>query len=336
MIKLKRKKHVNKLILFITVLLIPINVLACPHIDSQGESHLQIYNDDYTEMTMIYPEDGYLYSKDVLMGIDGALAVAYEDELLFESFGFPIMQSITSYITYYWFLDETLLETELDDVDVEATVENYDKMTTYGINYFLEVGLSNTYDKGITYETDYTDQIFYDVFINKLNEEEDETKYSSIIDNNNLILLADEIFDVTAEFLIIELENYVYSNEYIDIDDFYDDITINVYSDNQNDNAIVLNLNNSISEEYYIDTTYNESENYYSFTITESGVYIVVDETQIEVSEEEADIDTEDDTIIINTEDNEKEDYTFVYYIIGGIAVLASLSVGIILAKRKK
>lgn len=323
-------KKLSKFSLLIVLLLIPVNVFACPHSDSNDELHLQTYNGDYTEVTMIYPKENYLYAKECYMEIVGSSYTIDEENILKEQFGFPIYQDATSYITYYWFLDQSLLETELDELDEDITVENYDSLYVVGDGYNLEVGLTNTYKNGITYINDLSYQIYYEVNVDKLNNDEN---YLSLIEKYELSLLSEDIIKIDAQYMITEESGFTYETEYKDIANLYDEIIVSYYSEEYSENAVVVNLS-EINSDDFIGVSY--SDNYYTFTIDSSSVYVIADYT--EISEEDGYV-TPDDVVVFDTTNTEVEpesvNYTL-YIIIGVAAVIVLTTTIIILSKKKK
>lgn len=305
-------------VIFTLLLLCPFTVLACPHEDSYGNYYLQVFNSDYTILSMIYPRPNYLYSKDTNIEIEGIDILIDEDNPLKEQYGFAIYQDIRSYITLYWFIDDSLMIGDPDDLDVETTIENYDSLTTIGDNYFLNVGLTNTYKKGITYKNDLTNQIYYNVDFEKINESEE---HISLISEYNLTLIEEDIMKLDAEFMIVEKENYTYNTDYEHLEDLHDSITIDYYSENEVENAVVINLNQLYTDQF-IETTYNDG--YYSFTIDKSGVYVIAN--YVEISEEdgyiyvyeEIDEYEEEETILNNETSEENNISNIIIYIAGG------------------
>lgn len=327
-------KKLNKFCLFLILLILPIDVLACPHVDESGNLHLQTYNSDYTKVTMIYPRENYLYSKEVYMDIEGINMIPYEDNILSEEFGFSIYQEITSYITFYWILDESLTYTDFDEIDAEITVENYDSLLVSGDNYTINAGLTNTYDEGIKYLNDNTFQIYYDIVVENLQEDED---YQSLISEYEMNLLNEEIFSIEADFMVVEVDGYLYDTEYKTINNLYDDITVNIYSEEYNENAVIINLN-EISNDNFIEVSYSDS--YYSFTTDKTGIYVLVE--YLEISEEEEFLEElpeeEDEDVIIydEVEEAESDSVNYIAYIIGGSLALVLLIsiVGFVIIKK--
>lgn len=322
-------KKLNKVILTIILILIPINVLACPHTDQDGELHLQIYNGDYTIATMIYPKDGYLYAKDAYMEITGSTYVIYEENTLKEKFGFPIYQEVTSYITYYWFLDSTLLEQDLDEIDVETNVANYDSMYVEGDGYNLTVGLTNSYTEGTKLINDLSYQLYYEVNVEKVN---DSDNYLNLISEYDLTLVSEDIYDFDINYMVSEIDGYNYSTEYVEIDTLYDDVEVSISSENYNENAIVINLN-EINSNNFIDVSYENG--YYNFSINKNGVYVIAEYT--EISEEDG-YAVQDDVIVLesdDTDDEESSNYIMIIILVSAVVIL-TISVVVVVSNKKK
>lgn len=324
-------KKLNRLLFLLLVILYPVNILACPHVDSEGNSHLQTYNSDYTIMTMIYPEVSYLYIKEVYMAIEGVNVIAYEDNVISEQFGFPIYQQMTDYITYYWFLDDTLLDMELEDIDIDITVENLDSLYVSGDGYSLNVGLSNSYDKGITKLTDITSQIYYNINVEKLTDE--NNSYDEVVEKYNIELLHNEYFEITSEFMVIEIDGYLYDTDYVDIDQFYDEVEVELHDIDYYEDLVVINLDSDFSEEDYIQAEYTE-DGCYKFTISEGGVYVLAKNISVDYEEEVVEEEDSDVTVLTTTPTNQSNNY--IYYIAGGGLVVVGTITTIVVIKLKK
>lgn len=314
-------KKLSKISLLFILVLMPINVFACPHADSEDVLHLQIYNSDYTIVTMIYPRENYLYAKDAYMEIEGSSYTVFEENILKEQFGFPIYQDATSYITYYWFLDDTLLDTELDDLDVDITVEKYDSLYVEGDGYNLDVGLTNTYDNGVDYINDLSYQIYYEVNVEKINDDED---YLNLIKDYELNLINEDIYDFDVNYMITEISGYTYDTKYIDIFTLYDEIDVSIYSEEYNENVVAINLNKLYSNNF-IEVSYEN--NYYNFSIESSGVYVLAEYK--EITEEDGYIE-EEDLIVYEKEEEVVEKSSFPVVIIIGVSVVAVSIFGVV------
>ncbi len=314
-------KKIFKIIICICML--PLNVFACPHIDKGGSPHLQTYNEDYTEVNMIYPMDSYLYVRKTTMTVQDYLAIANEDDLIDETFSFPVVQDYEDYLTYYWFLDETLIEGDESKVDV--TVENIDALEVSSDNYKLLVSFSETYKSGQVYKNQYTEQIYYDVKVNDVTSDK-----QSFITSNNITLASNNIYDISATYTVIENNNYNYSTEYEKIDNFHDDIKVYLNASSVSENIAAINLNNDLVSGNYIDVT-NEN-GMYAFTVNEPGIYTLVEknlpageqqniETEEEVTEENNENEENTDSLVIE-EKEEKEENSSLKYIIIGVSAL--------------
>ncbi len=319
-------KKIIKIILCICLL--PLDVLACPHIDAGGSAHLQTYNEDYTEVNMIYPKDSYLYVKNVTMTVQDYLAIANENELLDETFSFPVVQDYEDYLTYYWFLDESLIGGDESKVDI--TVENIDSLEVSSTSYKLSVKFPNTYTNGLEYITSYTEQIYYDVKINNATE----AKKDYII-SNDLVLASNEIYDVSARYTIIENNNYNYSTTYENIKSFHDEIIMSVTGFGDISNIAAINLNKSLTSNNYIEVNMNDGM--YSFKINEPGIYTLIEKKLPEITEdtiiEEHTEESEETENSVNNKPSEivsssKEEGSSNFYII--VVVSASILIGLI------
>ena len=269
-------KKIIKLIL-ICILFIPLNVLACPHVDVNGVSHFQFYNMDYTVMTMMYPKKHHLYSKDVPMGENGEVVVEYEDDIILESFGFPLKQDKQAYWDNYWITDVNLQTENWADLIDKTTVEGIKKVDVVGENYNLEVFLTNTFNNSLQYVDEKVWQVYYNIDTNYIKYE--KTNYKKVIEQSKLSLLTNDALNIKANYMVTDSPEYNYENESINIDKFFDEINVSIKSDKVSDNPVVLNLNKDINETNYIECNY--SNNNYNFVITEPGVYVVVDNKDI-------------------------------------------------------
>lgn len=329
------KKLSKVLLVFVVICMIPINVFACPHVDSKGIQHLQTYNSDYTEMTMIYPLENHLYTKLVDMYIDDIFPVPKEDSLISESFSFPVYQVLTSYITYYWFMDSTLLGTDMDKLDVKTTVEGINSMYVVGDSYHLNVDLTNSFDKSQKLINKYSDQIFYNINVDKL---DNTTKYDDRIKRQNITLFDEDILKINAQYMITEVKNYQYTTEYEKINSFYDPVEVGIPTE-EKENVIVLNLDKAFTEENIIYPTY--SDGHYNFTINESGVYALANkDPDVELSEV-LDETKEKENVYSDLEELEgkeenKSDKTVIYIVSASLCGIVLIGVLIIIIFKRK
>lgn len=267
-----------KIILFL-ILLIPFNVLACPHVDKDGNSHFQFYNEDYTEMNMMYPKENYLYTKNIV-NVDNIITDPLE--LLDESFGFPLVQDKDGYVQNYYFIDKRVQSENWNDLEIKTTVEDINNMLVSGKNYNLNVNLNNTYENSKEYNDGKIFQMYYNIFVNRLNDNKEESfNIDKIVKNNKLNQVVPEILDIKATYSIMDTEEYDYNFETIDINSFYDEIEVQVISDKKEE-AMVINLKRNVKEEDIIECIYNENTNSYNFIITEPGIYVIVEKEILE------------------------------------------------------
>ncbi len=312
------------------IMLLPSNIFACPHIDSTGKPHLQTYNEDYTEMTMIYPMDKHLYIKEVVMSIENSQTIAHEDELLKEIFSFPVVQNMESYYTYYWFLNNNLSEQQFDSVDVETTIKSLNNMEISSENYKMTVNFTNTYSEGIKLENDLTQEIYYDVIIDKKTESEKHLKF---ISDNNLNMVSSEILDTKIRYNMIETDGYNYENLFQDIIVLKDNITLQIKSAEVANDVVAINLMEDITSENLLEVEITD-DGYYSFLITEPGTYVVIEKPSedviIKADNLESNITTKD---ILNIAEEESN---MIYYIVGGSVILILVIATYIVIKRKR
>lgn len=260
----------------IFVLLFPLKISACPHVDKAGVAHFQFYNDDYTEMTMIYPKVSYLYGKVVTL-IDDDLSFYYdENDVLAESFGFPLVQDKEAYWQYYWFTDESLQSESWQNNDLKTTIEGIDSILVTGIRYNLKIALYNTFAKSQELADEKVYQLYYNILVDILAEDESEAYLDKIV-SNGLELLTLEIIKINANFTITD---YDFFSEQIDIDKLFDEIEVQLYSDDYHDNTIIVNLNKPLTSSDYIECNYDNINKYYSFVIEEPGVFVMLNKNE--------------------------------------------------------
>ncbi len=272
------------IITIFSFLLIPLNTLSCPHIDSQGVQHLQIYNSDYTEANMIYPKQNYLYMKRVTVSIEDSIYTSLnENEILKEIISVPIHLNLSSYITYYSLIDNTITHDDYLNPSEENVIEPVDYISTSSDNYSLKLNLTNTYQDGLLLKNQYTKEIYYDVSIDDLSEDQE---YLNKIKNTNLTKLSNSIINIKTDYQTTEVTETTYETDYHNITELKDSIELTLTTTNNTDNVVAVNLNEEISLENMI-TTNKVEENKYTFTITKPGTYVLVDQpTEIIVNEE--------------------------------------------------
>jgi hypothetical protein len=317
-------KKLNKLLLLVfTFVLFPIQAHACPHVDEEGNKHFQFYNEDYTEMTKMYPKDGYLYNKNVYIDTE---------ELISEDFGFPLIQDKETYMQNYYFIDYRTQSEDWDTIEIKTTVEGLESMTVEGTGYKLKVGLENTFNNSRKYQNDKLLQMYYNVFIKDINNNKDNEKYSNIasrIEANNLELIIPNILEIDTEYFTMNTLENNYETENIIIDELYDNIEVTIPNANSNENVVAININNVIDPSKTLECIYDNNEKAYKFKIEEAGTYIIV-KNNVEAEKIEEGTITLDGYSSRNLEISTKT-----------IIIIAAIAIGIfliifILAKLKK
>lgn len=268
----------KKLISFlIIILLIPNMVNACPHIDKNGKSHFQFYNDTYTEMTMMYPRLHHLYGKIVPLLEDGSITDENQDKIISESYGFPLLQDKQTYWYNYWFTDKDLMNGNWKDQDIQTTIEGIDNLNIQGENYNIDVGLTNTFSKSKKFVNDEVTEMYYNVFIKKLNKQKKgKTKYENIIKDYEMKLIISDIIEIKAEYAITsQNKDLQYSYNKLDIDRFHDTMKYNIKSKFNEKEIVAVNLLNDYNEDNLIKCNY--LNDHYTFEVDEPGVYILIE-----------------------------------------------------------
>ncbi len=321
----------KKIISLLIIIFIPFNVYACPHVDSEGNAHLQTYNEDYTKMDMIYPKEGYLYVRNVDMSIESSMVKAHEDTLHNEIYSFPVLLNATDYMTYYWFLDDSLVQNGVENLDVETTIKNTDSMHMCSDKYDLNIHLSNSYTKGLTYEGDYITQIYYDVIVV---DQSDNEKYIDKISDANLTKISDTIIDLSARYQVTKVEDYRYETTYKAVKEFDDLVEVTIKSNENLDNIVAVNLDKTINADNFLEVT--KTDLGYTFNAENEGNYALVEKTDAftEVVVEE-DVEEKEITADIEIEEKNEEINLIIPIVIGSIILISIIITVIVLKKRK-
>ncbi len=317
--------------ILILLLIIPINVFACPHVDRNGGAHIQTYNNDYTEANMIYPKENYLYVKDVTMEIDEKMFTNIdEDNILKETYSFPVLLDLGTYVMYYWFLDESLVTGNYKEGDIETTIANLDKINVDNINYNLSINLSNTYTNGLEYETNKTQEIYYDVNIDSKYEDK---KYINLIEESGIELVSNDILNVDAKYKIVNNDNNVYETVHEEIKDLYDKINMTLITDSEEEDIIAINLDEKLINENFIEVV--KTEGGYSFDIDKDGTYILAKNSEIKEVEIEETVEIEEDTHVIKKQD-ENVNNMLIYCVTGAVVIILICFIAIKIFKKNR
>ena len=316
------------------------SVYACPHSDKFGQAHFQFYNEDYTEMIMMYPRDKHIYAKTVPMDTTANDLFKYEDDIIDESYGFPLLQDEETYKQNYWFIDDSIFE---EGAQFETTVEGTDSLLVTNIDYKLNVGLKNTFLKHKSLLTEYSNQILYNVLLDRVDTTKDN-KYSRYLNKINLNLKKKDILNINAEYMITTITNNEYATEYRKINQLEDEIKVYIKSENFNTDIIVLNLNDVLTENSYIETIYNNG--FYEFNINKPGSYVLVDKNSYTsenldffvIKQVSVDDFADEEKISDEESDQEKESFDISKHlpILIIIPVIISLIVVVIILNKKK
>lgn len=302
----------NKFKIFLVLLLfVPTTVMACPHIDANGDAHFQLYNEDYTIMTMMYPKDGYLYGKNVPLDEDGGLTVENANNILDETFGFPLKQDKETYYYNYWFTDKDLVNGNWKDKDIKTTVEGLESLTIEGKNFTALVGLPNTLEKSSKFNNDSVTDIYYNLTLKNLRDKELK-KYNKLLETYKISNLTDLLLKVSAEYAVTTVDDMQHGYNEVEMDKFYDAINIRVNGNASDKKIVAINLDDDYTENNMIECSYNENS-YYSFDVMEPGTYVIVEKPDEIVKP----------VIERDTKETQKEDKTnYMPLIIGGILIL--------------
>lgn len=334
-------RKINNILFIISVfLMVPYNVFACPHIDASGNAHLQIYSDDYTQMTMIYPKTNYLYNKEVYMSAKNSMLVAHEDYLLKETYSFPVYRDNAAFLTYYWFTEDTLSSTTPDELVESTTVEGVDSVNVLGKSYSIDVYLTNTYKECLNYINKFSTEAYYNLIVEDVSNEESNQLFNNIIKDNNIDIIGSPYL-IQSEYMNTMYEDISYSTKYTKIDNYLDDIIFSVSSEYVGD-AVAINLYKPINEVNYIEATY--SDGVYSFNVEEEGAYILVPLSS-DIVQQDLDtvIDTGDiddkyqdlGTNSLDIDSNDSESNNNLTFVIGLVSVILVLLVSFVVVMKK-
>lgn len=270
------KKIFNYIIIILMLFIYPLNALACPHVDSDGNAHFQFYNSDYTIMTMMYPRENYFYAKDIPLPEEFVMNKEVENNILNEEFSFPLVQDKETYWSNYWFIKNELMRDDWRSKEYKTTVEGIDYLKVDGKDYILKVGLKNTYsDSKRFHNMKNITQMLYNIKVDKLNEDKNEVKYKKIVEDNKFDLDIPEIFKIDFEYYILTMEKDNYKEKKEEFKTLYDDITIKLKSTKLPEDIVAVNLDKAIDEDNQIPVVLNK-DGYYEYTIKESGVYVLL------------------------------------------------------------
>ena len=311
-------------ILLIIYLLLPLTVYSCPHIDADGNVYFRDHHEvDSLFLTMMYPRDNHVYTKDVFMDD--------RDQLIGEGFRFPVLRSIESFLQMNFF-DESIFEGidgNIMDIDVETTVRNIEYMIVDGTWFRLNVGLSNSYLESKKHIHPYYNEMFYHVDVRKVTDL-DQISYERVngmLDRRNLERIIPNAIQINAEFLLIHSTVDSFSTRSVDIFDLYDDIEVMIATDKHYGDVVAINLDRPLNSDNVIPLTYHEETSEYRFTISEGGTFALVD---ADFDEELFNQFFEEERIIIERE--EENNTNFIWIII----VIVVISGIIIIKKTKK
>ncbi len=270
-------KKILKLSVVLAIGIFAFQVSACPHVDKHGESHFQFYNEDYTIMTMLFPRVDYAYSKDIPLDSDATLKPELEDSILTESFTFPIIQDLTSYRENYYFVDKRLQEDEWEQYDYRIDIKELKDIEVMGSYFKMGIELKSIYDNHLDYITTYSNQMFYRVNVDELfNEKNNDTLIK--LQQANIKAIDDRVSKLSFEYLVRGTKENGYEVISHNIINLVEPVIITLnQSDQINDNCVVIDASKHILREEYIELSYDESINQYSFEISTTGTYLVVD-----------------------------------------------------------
>lgn len=308
---MKNKIRVIIIVILSLLFLWPVNMYACPHIDENGEIHFMFFSDDYSETIRVYPKINHYYSK-----------VTDENEkLLYEEFSFPLVQDKATYFSYYSFVDESLLQDGGLFSDVKTTVEGLNSVNVSGKGYELVVNVKETFNKRKKYINKYTHQLGYNVNVTRLNDNISSLEYEKskkIINNNKLNLIDQNILKVKSNISVMDNEENNWKKKTININKYYEEIVISINLPNSRlanmDKAklVVVNLEDSNLYKSIIYGQYDENKQIYTYSISNNGTYVIV-ENNIE--------DKESEDIDIKEKSNKRSNVT-IYLIIGGLVLM--------------
>jgi|GEM_PF-4258744 len=266
-------KKLIKVSIIIFVAFFSYQVMACPHVDKYGRSHFQFYNDDYTIMTMMYPRESHVYSKDVELDGSGVIKDDDQDHVLNEKISFPIIQNINDYKQTYYFIDERLQAEDWYDKQIKTNIEGIENLEVVGETFTIKAGLSNSYFDGITYDGEDVTQVNYNILVDILNEDESITTYNELIKKTELELALPNIISIDANYEITENTQFGPKTTAVNLNQFKDPTEFYLNSSEQFENEVVLIKLDELSEDTQ-KVGYQNSA--YHFSLKKPGVYAVV------------------------------------------------------------
>lgn len=337
------KKIIDKILLSV-ILLLPINTLACPHIDLAGEYHLQFYNLDYTEMTMMYPLQNYLYGKTVPMSIENGMIVSNETDILTETFGFSLALDTASFLSFYWFTDESLEYATPEDLNIKTTIEGLENQVVSSLYYNLDINLNNTFDESRKFITDEIDQMYYNINVENISKNSN-TSYHTLLNANNITIIQDTILSIEAEYVITDIVDYYHNTENKAIRTLYDPIEVQIKGSESSKDVVAMNLDDNLTQDNFIDVIYDNGM--YKFEIENEGTYVVVEKnTSLDLKETNSLELKNDEPTSSNNTDNDyyndidhketEEKNNSTIYIFAGISIILIIGTLILFSKIKK
>lgn len=324
-------KKISLILVLIITMFCLSDVNACPHVDSKNESHFQFYNEDYTVMSLLYPRQYYLYGKDVPCDTSGLLLPENEDKVYKEAFSFSLALDLDAYYSNYWFMDQNLQSENWEKLDLKTTVKDLENLSVSGKNYNLNVFLKNTYNYSLTLMDNKVYQMYYNVYVDRLNDDSSETFYHDIIKKNKFKLLVDDILKIDTVITVTDNEEYDFALEKIEVKKLYDEIEVKIKSDKLDKEVVAINLDN-IKSSNLIDCIYEVDS--YKFNIKEPGVYILISKDTV------IDESINEDKIIIdyNVKEEKENSINIRLYvlIISGVVLIISILIILFIKTIKK
>jgi len=171
-----------------------------------------------------------------------------------------------------------LIDEVIPDDELQPTVEGINDLLVRGDNFNLNVGLINTFARSNVIRNDDTYQLYYNVFVRRLNDEANRVSEEYLRANQNLNqreleLVVPELLEITAEFNITT-HNQLFNT--LEINNFYDLIEVQIYSDEEIENVVAINLNQELNSNNLIEVTFDEVNQRYVFEIDEPGIFALI------------------------------------------------------------
>jgi hypothetical protein len=248
-------------LLIITFVLTPVQVLACPDEDLRGTPRFEFHNADNTALSAVYVRSSYFYTREMTTEMIA--------RLIREEFSLPLVMSNKAFLGSGW-------DMLVPSGSQMKTVEGLGALSVRGQNFQLDVGLRNTFEAFGQHADESVLEMLYNISVKRMHDPATFEFYGTRDLSAEIIALGYEpaVPDILKIEANISKRNDQWIESTIELPAFHDLVVVRIFSREPVDNVVAINLDRN--DNNVIAAAYDAVSRSFYFAIEEPGTYIIV------------------------------------------------------------